>query len=141
MPTSADPLLLDTSTAIALVQPGHPKHAQVRTLLRGRALGLSGHAELETYSVLTRLPPPQRLTPASALRLIRTNFPQTKHLPVARAAGVLDELVELGIAGGSTYDALVGLAARHHDLTLVSTDARAAATYRSLAVTFTLVHN
>ena len=139
MPTSADPLLLDTSTAIALVQPSHPKHAQVRALVRGRALGLSGHAELETYSVLTRLPPPQRLTSASALRLVRTNFPHTKRLPVSRAAGVLEELVELGIAGGSTYDALVGLTARHHDLTLVSTDARAAATYRSLGVAFTLV--
>lgn len=139
MPTSADPLLLDTSAAIALVQPSHPKHEQVRMLVRGRALGLSGHAELETYSVLTRLPPPQRLTPATALRLVRTNFPHTKRLPVARATTVLEELVELGIAGGSTYDALVGLTARHHDLTLISTDTRAGATYRSLGIDFTLV--
>ena len=139
MPTSADPLLLDTSAAIALVQPGHPKHPALRKLVRGRALGLSGHAELETYSVLTRLPPPQRLTPATALRLIRTNFPQTRRLPVSRAAGVLEELVDQGLAGGSTYDALVGLTARHHDLTLVSADARAAATYRLLRVDFTIV--
>ncbi len=139
MPTSADPLLLDTSAAIALVQPGHVKHEPARSLVRGRPLGLSGHAELETYSVLTRLPPPQRLTPATALRLIRTNFPHTRRLPVARAADLVEELAGLGIAGGATYDALVGATARHHDLTLLTGDARAAATYRSLGVDFTLV--
>jgi len=139
LPTSADPVLLDTSAAIALVQPSHVKHPPVRAALRGRLLGLSGHAELETYSVLTRLPAPQRLTPRSALRLIRTNFPHTKRLPVIRAADLLEELVELSLAGGSTYDALVGLTARHQDLVLVSTDARAAATYRALGVDFMLV--
>ena len=139
MPTSADTLLLDTSAAIALVQRGHEKHAAVRTALRGRPLGLSGHAELETYSVLTRLPAPQRLTPATALRLIRTNFPHTKRLPAIRAAELLEELVELRLAGGSTYDALVGVNARHQDLVLVSTDARAAATYRAIGVDFMLV--
>lgn len=139
LPTSADPLLLDTSAAIALVQPNHAKHADARAALRGRALGLSGHAEWETYSILTRLPAPQRLTPASALRLIRRNFPHTKHLPVNRAAGVLEELVDIDLAGGSTYDALVALTARHHDLTLVSSDARAAATYRALGIDFLLV--
>ena len=108
-------------------------------MVHGRALGLAGHAEIETYSVLTRLPPPQRLTSASALRLIQTNFPHTKRLPLARAAGLLDELDELAIAGGSAYDALVGLAARHHALMLLSTDARAANTYRSLGVDFTLL--
>ena len=139
MPISADPLLLDTSAAIALVQPNHAKHHDVRAALSGRELGLSGHAEWETYSVLTRLPAPQRLTPAAARRLIRTNFPRTLHLPVARAASALDELAELNLTGGTTYDALVALNARHHDLTLVSSDVRAAATYRALAGTFKLV--
>lgn len=139
MPTSADPLLLDTSAAIALVQSAHVKHRLVREIARGRTLGLAGHAEFETYSVLTRLPPPQRLTATAALRLIRTNFPHTKRLPVSRATEALEELSTLGLAGGATYDALVGLAARHHDLTLLSTDARAAATYRLLRIDFTIV--
>jgi predicted nucleic acid-binding protein len=139
LPTSAEPLLLDTSAAIALVQPSHAKHLLVREVTRARILGLSGHAELETYSVLTRLPPPYRLTPGTALRLVRTNFPSTKRLPASRATGLLEELVEAGLAGGSTYDALVALTARHHDLTLLSTDTRAAATYRSLGVQHTLL--
>jgi predicted nucleic acid-binding protein len=139
LPTSAEPLLLDTSAAIALVSPGHEKHSAVRTHVHGRRLGLAGHAELETYSVLTRLPAPRRLTPASALRLIRANFPETRRLPPARAARLLDELAETRIAGGSTYDALVALAARHAGLLLTSTDARAAGVYRSLRVEFTLL--
>ena len=139
MSTSADPLLLDTSAAIALVQPSHTKHELVRGVVRGRRLGLAGHAELETYSVLTRLRPPYRLTSAAALRLIRTNFPETRHLPDSRAVMVLEELVDAGLAGGSTYDALVALAARHHDLTLLSTDTRAAATYRRVGVEHALV--
>lgn len=89
--------------------------------------------------MLTRLPPPQRLTPATALRLIRTNFPHTRHLPASRAAGVLEELVERGLTGGSTYDALVALSARHHGLTLISTDARAATTYERLGLKHTVL--
>lgn len=139
MPTSAEPLLLDTSAAIALVQPNHAKHPKVRAAVRGRDLGLSGHAEWETYSVLTRLPAPQRLTPTTALRLIRANFPHTKHLPVSRAASALEELIQLDLSGGSTYDSLVALTARHHNLTLVSSDVRAAATYRALTVDFILI--
>lgn len=138
MPTSAEPLLLDTSAAIALVQQEHPAHPAVLAAVRGHPLGLSGHAETETYSVLTRLPPPHRLTPPTALRLIRANFPQTKRLPSTASSEVLEELVTRGLAGGTAYDALVGLAARHHDLPLLSCDARAASTYQALGVRFAL---
>jgi predicted nucleic acid-binding protein len=43
------------------------------------------------------------------------------------------------LAGGSTYDALVALTARHHALPLLSTDTRAVATYRSLGAEHTLL--
>jgi predicted nucleic acid-binding protein len=134
LPTSADLLLLDTSAAIALVSQGHSLHGRVREMARGHALGLAGHAEWETYSVLTRLPPPRRISPASALRLIRTNFPESRRLPQAAAATLLEELSDHGIAGGSVYDALVGAAARHHDLPLVSCDSRALPVYRLLRI-------
>jgi predicted nucleic acid-binding protein len=134
LPTSPDLLLLDTSAAIALVSPGHSHHDRVRERARGHALGLGGHAEWETYSVLTRLPPPRRLSPASALRLIRTNFPESRRLPQSAAETFLEELSDHGIAGGSVYDALVGAAARHHDLPLVSCDSRALPVYRALRV-------
>ncbi|MEO8968055.1 MAG: hypothetical protein ABI355_10595 [Solirubrobacteraceae bacterium] len=44
-----------------------------------------------------------------------------------------------GVAGGAVYDALVGAAAREHDLPLVTRDQRAAETYRALAVRFELL--
>jgi predicted nucleic acid-binding protein len=127
-------LLLDTSAAIALVLPDHEHHDVVRQEVRNRRIGLSGHAELETYSVLTRLPAPRRLSAAAARRLVRTNFPETRHLPVARRTDLLDELAAHGIAGGAVYDALVAATARHHDLTLLSVDAQAGRTYRLLGV-------
>ena len=84
--------------------------------------------------MVTRLPPPQRLTPATALRLITTNFPETRHLPVTRSAGVVAELAGLSLAGGAIYDALIGLTTLHHDLQLLTLDTRAAATFRALGV-------
>ncbi len=62
MPTATDAegnpvALLDTSTAIALVVEDHEAHWATLDAVRGRQLGLAGHAWFETYSVLTRLPP------------------------------------------------------------------------------------
>lgn len=85
-------LLVDTSVAVALTVAGHEQHEATFDALRGRQLGLAGHAAFETFSVLTRLPPPVRRTPATVARLLAADFPHTKFLG-ARAAGAL--LVEL----------------------------------------------
>lgn len=140
-PTSAEaPLLLDTSAAVALVVADHAAHESTAAAVRGRRLGLSGHACFETFSVLTRLPPPARLTAAAATRLLQTNFPHTRHLGPARATALLAELAALGVAGGSVYDALVGACAAEHGLELVSRDARAVGTYGRLGVAVRLLH-
>lgn len=73
MPTDAEPCLLDTSAAVALVVAGHDHHAATLAALDRRELGLCGHATFETYSVLTRLPWTQRLSPAVAHRVPSTN--------------------------------------------------------------------
>jgi predicted nucleic acid-binding protein len=135
MPTSVEPLLLDTSAAVPLLVADHPSHGQVLKQLAKRSLGLAGHAAFETYSVLTRLPAPVRRSPATVSRLIELNFPETRFLPEEAHLRLLTELADLGMAGGSAYDALVGMAAVHHSLTLASRDERAVATYRRLGVT------
>lgn len=135
MPASAEPLLLDTSAAVPLIVADHPSHEQVLREVARRSLGLAGHAAFETYSVLTRLPPPVRRSPPTVSRLIELSFPETRFLPAQAHLKLLAELAELGIAGGSVYDALVGMAAVHHSLTLVTRDGRAVATYRRLGVT------
>lgn len=138
MPTDTgaerEAVLLDTSTAIALVVEDHEAHAVTRGALRGRRLGLSGHAWFETYSVLTRLPAGRRRSPADALRLLATNFPASAFLGEPQTVDLGVELVRLGLSGGAVYDALVAAAARQHGRRLVSGDARARAVYEALGV-------
>lgn len=127
-------VLVDTSIAVALAVSGHEAHGQLIKGLEGLTLGLSGHAAFETYSVLTRLPPPKRLPPAAVARLLAANFPQSRFIGPEATQRLLVKLPELGIAGGSVYDALVAAAAVDHNLCLVTRDRRALETYRALNV-------
>jgi len=131
--------LLDTSAAIALVVEDHDLHVATLHAVRGRQLGLAGHAWFETYSVLTRLPAGLRRSPADALRLLAANFPASRFLGEAEAADLGGELAGLRVSGGAVYDALVGAAARQHRLPLVSADARARPVYEALGVDIELI--
>lgn len=131
MPTSAD-LLLDTSAAIALVTEDSAAHDAVRSACTGLVLGLSGHALLETYSVLTRLPGGSRLSPDAAARVIDHEFPGSVALPPDEAVRAVSELADAGVAGGAVYDGLVALAARSAGITLLTCDRRAIGTYAKL---------
>jgi len=132
-------VLLDTSTAVALIVEDHEAHSATLAAVRGRRLGLAGHAWFETYSVLTRLPAGLRRSPAEALRLLAHNFPASRFLGEAEAADLGPEIARLGISGGAVYDALVATAARHHRRPLVSADSRAQPTYEALGVEVELV--
>lgn len=136
MPDNADlpDFLVDTSVAIALLVADHDHHAEISAALDKRHLGLSGHAAFETFSVLTRLPPPSRQTAMAAHRLMMFNFPGTRFLSSAAATELIAELARADIAGGSVYDPLVGAAAREHGLKLVTRDSRALGIYRALGV-------
>ncbi len=134
MPTSAEQpvCLLDTSAAIAFLVGDHKQHDATFDALADRELGMAGHAAFEAFSVLTRMPPPARRTPAAARRLLLSNFPHTRFLSQQQAETLLDALAGYPIAGGSVYDALVAAAALEHGRTLVTRDRRALATYREL---------
>lgn len=134
------PDLLDTSSAVAFLVEDHADHGSTFEALANRELGLAGHAAFETFSVLTRLPPPSRLLPLVAYELMAANFPHTRYLSSDTSLGLLAEFAGRDIAGGSVYDALVGAAAIEHGLTLVSRDRRALQTYRALGVTVELLH-
>jgi predicted nucleic acid-binding protein len=136
MPTSvrATDLLVDTSVAVALSVADHEHHDATSSALGARPLGLAGHAAFESFSVLTRLPPPARRTPATVAQLLARSFPRTRFLGAKRTASLLAELPGLGIAGGAVYDALVGACANEHRLALATRDQRALETYRVLDV-------
>jgi hypothetical protein len=110
----------------------------LRTLNRG--IHLIAHAALETYSVLTRLPPPHRVG-AVAVHAYLTNVAASDYLTLdARShRGLIDDLATHGIVGGATYDALVGLTAKDAGATLVTRDMRAVTTYERLGVRFELM--
>jgi predicted nucleic acid-binding protein len=127
-------VLLDTSTAVALILEDHEVHDSTLDAVRGRRLGLAGHAWVETYSVLTRLPAGLRRSPADAFFILNRNFPASEFLGEAEAAELVRELARLGISGGAVYDALVGAAARQHQRSLTSRDARARPVYEALGV-------
>ena len=84
---------------------------------------MAAPALVETYAVLTRLPPPYRLRPADALALIEGSWSDAE---VAALDGteiwpLLRGLPAAGIAGGSTYDAVVAACARKAGVDVILT--------------------
>ena len=132
-------VLVDTSVAVALVVEDHQFHGATVEALKGRRLGLAGHAAFETFSVLSRLPPPARRSLAVIAQLLAVNFPETRHLSASGASALFGLLAGGEIAGGSVYDALVGAAAAEHGLGLATRDRRALDTYRALGVAVELL--
>lgn len=129
--TTAD-VLVDTSVAVPLVLVSHEAHTTTTTALDGRLLGLAGHAWFETYSVLSRLPPPARRSPADVTRLLSENFPASVFLDAPASAALASRLAAMHVTGGGVYDALVGEAAVQAGRTLVTRDRRAETMYRRL---------
>lgn len=131
--------LADTSVAIPLVQAAHAAHTHVNDVVGDRSVGLPAHAALETYSVLTRLPGDARLTPTDAATLIAARFGHIAAIDVAAQLGLVGQLAAAHVAGGATYDALIGITASGHGATLLTRDTRAAATYTALDITYELI--
>ena len=117
----------------------HEHHRACAAAAAGASI--PAHALLETYSVMTRLPAPHRVSGDAADRLLGARFRSVDVLvaPSALQRSVVGRLAELGIEGGAAYDALVGLTADHHGETLITRDARAARTYDLLAISYDLM--
>lgn len=130
---------VDTSVAVPLLVSSHTAHQTVNGWARDRSLVLSGHALVETYSVLTRLPGDAKVAPRDAVTLIDEIFGDAVVLDEAMFREIHRELASRGIAGGAVYDGLVGVAARGYDLTLATRDARARGTYEAVGARVELV--
>jgi predicted nucleic acid-binding protein len=129
----------DTSFAVAAVDESHEAHPVSRTLAMRRRPALAGHAAFEVHAVLTRLPGTGRVHPDTAIRPLAQAFPTRCWLTARQHDRLLSRLGELGSAGGATYDALVGEAARAAGLRLLARDQRARRVYDLLGVAFELV--
>ncbi len=137
--TPAGLLLADTSVAVALCSADHPRHRAAIRCVGDRPLGLAGHAWFETFSVLTRLPPPGRRSPQDVISMMRENFPETVFISAAEQHSFTLELPSLTISGGAIYDALVALAVRKSGASLITADRRALPTYRLIDIPVALI--
>lgn len=129
----------DTSVLVAGFATWHDGHVPaVRALNRG--VRLIAHTVVETYSVLTRLPPPHRVAPA-VVRTYLASVSSADYLTLESRAHreLIDNLALHGISGGATYDALVASTADAAGATLLTRDRRAIRTYELLEVGYELV--
>jgi predicted nucleic acid-binding protein len=127
----------DSSVVIAGFATWHKHHHAALKVLRGMA-DLVAHAEIESYSVLTRLPEPFQIAPEDMAEYLRRRYPGKRMiLPESERRALVARLARLSIAGGAVYDAIVAATAAHHKYRLLSCDRRAAPTYERLGVDVT----
>ncbi len=104
---------------IAAVCGWHENHEaaanEIERRLAGRAkMIVAAPALVEAYAVLTRLPPPHRLSPQTALTLLENNFLKLATVIALNAKSYETLLLRApknNVAGGRTYDAVIGACA------------------------------
>ena len=129
----------DASAAIAAFAPWHERQGSVQEAL-GTAPSIIAHAAYETYSVLTRLPEPQRAPAGLVVEQLDDLFADRwLSLPAGPLRAALARLEQLGVSGGKTYDGLIAITAASNDATLVTLDRRALQTYLLVGVSVEFV--
>ncbi len=126
---------VDSSVVIAAFATWHEHHALARKAMSSRPR-LVAHAAVESYSVLTRLPPPHRAHPSIVHAFITERF--TEPFLTLSEAGYQELLATVAarqILGGPACDALIAFTAAEHQATLLSLDQRATATYEAVGAT------
>ena len=132
-------LAVDTSVVVAAFATWHEAHGAAVAALERRPR-LPAQVLVETYSVLTRLPPPHRTPSRIAAAYLEARFTEPLlGLPAADYRRLVRRAVDEVIAGGAIYDALVAWSARRAGATLLTRDHRAVRVYEAVGVPFELV--
>jgi predicted nucleic acid-binding protein len=117
---SGERTAFDTSVVVAALASWHERHREALaalqdTLARPAFAVLPLPVLIETYSVMTRLPPPHRLSPRVVADLLAGTF-RSKARVVAlsgtRGWPLIEAVAAAQVAGGVTYDALIVETAR-----------------------------
>ncbi len=115
----ASAYLPDTSCLVALLCQWHEHHEATRQTMKklrraSHPMILSAHSLIETYSVLTRLPVPYRLSEETALKLLESNWGKTEVISLTADEywKLFRTLYRNSISGGMVYDALIAACAR-----------------------------
>ncbi|MBA2347655.1 MAG: PIN domain-containing protein [Solirubrobacterales bacterium] len=127
----------DTSIIVPALTAWHEAHEACWKALQEPNVRPAAHAVLEAFSVLTRLPEPQRVSPVVAEALLGSLAAPVPAPSDSRE--VVTTLARAGVAGGAAYDGLIALTSLAAGLPLLTRDARALPTYRRLGAAITLV--
>jgi predicted nucleic acid-binding protein len=132
-------IAVDTSVVVAAFASWHERHSAARAVV-DQGARLVAHCGFESYSVLTRLPPPHRAAPDVIDEFLKARFRSPwLTLSAREAEALLSSLVAAGITGGATYDAIVAKTADVAGATLATCDVRAVRTYELLGVRYRVV--
>ncbi|MBW1879677.1 MAG: PIN domain-containing protein [Deltaproteobacteria bacterium] len=113
-------LAFDTSVIVAALLSWHERHQDARPLLQralqsGEPVIVPLPALFEAYSVMTRLPPPWRLSVHDAHALLERTFRARAIVPSLdgnQAWSLLDDATRDRVSGGAIYDAHIAACAR-----------------------------
>ncbi len=132
-------IAVDTSVVVAGFASWHEAHPDARAALARQPL-LPAHVAIESYSVLTRLPPPHRFARRLVGELLAAHFPEPLLiLPGRQQASLIELAIEAKVTGGAIYDALVAATAKHAGATLLTRDRRAISVYELVGASFEFV--
>jgi predicted nucleic acid-binding protein len=113
-------ILFDTSAIIAALVESHPMHERAFPWLKRAKdkqfeLILASHTLAELYAVFSTLPLKPRISPSVAWRLIKENIEtigKVISLTPAEYNSIIKSLSEMGLIGGTIYDALIARVAQ-----------------------------
>lgn len=132
-------IAVDTSVVVAGFASWHEGHESAAAALSRRPR-VPAHVLVETYSVLTRLPPPHRAPASLVAMFLAQRFQDPPlSLPPGGHTRLIEEAAAAGITGGSIHDALIAATARHSKARLLTRDRRAVVVYEKLGVDFEIV--
>jgi predicted nucleic acid-binding protein len=124
----------DTSLVVAAFASWHESHDSARRALDS-GLRLIEHCALETYSVLTRLPPPHRTSGVVVREFLKLRFTRPfLRLSAQAYKDFIFGLPDHGVTGGAAYDALVAATAAGCGAQLVTCDRRALPVYERYGI-------
>lgn len=112
--------LFDTSLIVSGIVESHPMHAKCLPWLQRAKAGeveciVVSHSLAETYAVLTTLPVKPRISPLVAQRLIDINLQAIARivpLTITDYWNTIQRMTEMGLSGGTVYDALIATVAQ-----------------------------
>ena len=123
---------VDTSVVVPALIQWHRRHESALEAVANSVI--PGHAYLESYSVLTRMPGGVAADVAEDALARRFSSDRVLGMGSLTYESVVRRAKELRIDGGSTYDALIAVVAQEHGHALAPRDHRAVRTYEAVGV-------